>query len=174
MNDHPGLAEAKPAKLKTANWWEYFNRLLSASGPASLWHGTEQFERGKKKKKKKNGPQMLSGVTWPDSSSIVYTVNGTERRDSVISVRDRGWDALYVRDKPKVQHRTAQSQIKQTSSNCTLIQTPTVHLESPVILTCMFLRKLEYMVKTHVNTVSTCLIKLMQPNMKYLYILWDK
>ena len=36
MNCHPGLAEAKPVKLKTANWWTFSYQLLSAAGPATL------------------------------------------------------------------------------------------------------------------------------------------
>ena len=47
MNDHPGLVEPKPAKLKIAKWLTCSRRLLIAAGPASLKHGAMQFEKKK-------------------------------------------------------------------------------------------------------------------------------
>ena len=83
MIDHPGLAEAKPVKIKTANWWVCSNWLLCTADSTSLQKvprqkvytvprgGTMQFEQ-------ENRLQMLSvqiyGLQdWTVCPEFVYT-----------------------------------------------------------------------------------------------------
>ena len=45
MNYLPGLAEAKPAKLKADNWWACPSWLISFAASTSLQQGTALFEK---------------------------------------------------------------------------------------------------------------------------------